>query len=225
MDINLKLFRIVKNLLLFEYINYEYDYKSNFLGNKKNYDNYYLNNKFNSQNLNSLKNLNVINNNSFKRNNENLNKENYLNYLNNLNRKKNNNNLNFSNKEFLNNEKKVTKYNKTVYMNKFLIKVKKKKNIKDIKKKRSSKYRGVSKNGMGWQVLLKFKKNKSYIGTYYSEELAARIYDIVSIKRMGIKAKTNFLYNNEKILRILETNFDFKSPSISEIISELILYL
>ena len=69
---------------------------------------------------------------------------------------------------------------------------------------------------------MKFKKNKAYIGTYYSEEFAARIYDIVSIKRMGINAKTNFLYNKEKISRILEANLDFKSPSISKIISELI---
>ena len=67
-----------------------------------------------------------------------------------------------------------------------------------------------------------FKKNKSYIGTFYSEKLAARIYDIVSIKRIGINAKTNFLYNNEQISRILEANIDIKSPNISKIISELI---
>ena len=217
MDINKELFRIVNNLIIFEknlYYEYEYDYtKSNFLGKKRNSDN---NNKFNSQNIN---NLNVINNN------ENENKEilqNYINYLNILNRKKKNNNLNYNNKEFMNNEKLVKKYNKNVYINKFLLKGKKKKNKKDIEKKRSSKYRGVSKNGIGWQVLMKFKKNKTYIGTYYSEELAARIYDIVSIKRMGINAKTNFLYNNEQISRILEANLDFKSQNISKIISELI---
>ena len=67
-----------------------------------------------------------------------------------------------------------------------------------------------------------YKKNKSYIGTYYSEELAARIYDIVSIKKIGIKAKTNFLYNNEKISKILKATFDFKSPNISRLILELI---
>lgn len=67
-----------------------------------------------------------------------------------------------------------------------------------------------------------FNKNKSYVGTFYSEKLAARIYDIVSIKRIGINAKTNFLYNNEQISRIVEANIDFKSPNISKIISELI---
>ena len=39
---------------------------------------------------------------------------------------------------------------------------------------------------------------------------------------MGINAKTNFFYNNGQILRIVEANLDFKSPNISEIISELI---
>ena len=63
---------------------------------------------------------------------------------------------------------------------------------------------------------------KPYVGTYHSEELAARIYDIISIKRIGIRARTNFLYNKEQIERILKENIDFKSKNISEIISELI---
>ena len=107
-------------------------------------------------------------------------------------------------------------------MNKFIIKEKKLKKNKIVKNIRSSKYRGVSKNEVGWQVLMMHKRKKSYIGKYYSEELAARIYDIVSIKRMGIRAKTNFLYNNEQISKILNTNVDFKSPNISKIIFELI---
>ena len=130
--------------------------------------------------------------------------------------------LQFNNKEFLNNKQIILKYNEIVYINKFLIKEKINKILKDLNKKRSSKYRGVSKNGNGWQVLMMFNKNKSYVGTFYSEKLAARIYDIVSIKRIGINAKTNFLYNNEQISRIVEANIDFKSPNISKIISELI---
>ena len=66
------------------------------------------------------------------------------------------------------------------------------------------------------------KNNKTYIGTYYSEELAARIYECVSLKRLGIKAKTNFLYNKELVSKILNSNFDFKSKNISKIISKLI---
>ena len=69
---------------------------------------------------------------------------------------------------------------------------------------------------------MRYKNNKSYIGTYYSEELAARIYDIVSIKKNYINAKTNFLYNSEQIERILKVNIDFKSQNISNVVSELI---
>ena len=190
-----------------------------FLGNKRNY---YSNNNI-SINFNNHNNLNVININSFK-NNENKNKEfvyKKLNYFN-INKFIKKKELYSNNKGLLNNEKKIIKYNKTVYINKFLIKEKRTKRSKDLKNKRSSKYRGVSKNGNGWQVLIMFNKNQSYIGTFYSEKLAARIYDIASIKRIGINAKTNFLYNNKQISRILETYIDFKFPNISKIISELI---
>ena len=61
------------------------------------------------------------------------------------------------------------------------------------------------------------------MGTYNSEELAARIYDIAAIKKIGIKSKTNFIYKNEQIDRILNTNIIFKSPNISKIVLELIL--
>ena len=67
-----------------------------------------------------------------------------------------------------------------------------------------------------------FNNNKPYIGTFCSEELAARIYDIVSIKNNGIKSKTNFLYKSEQIDRILKANIDFKNPNIFKVISELI---
>ena len=47
------------------------------------------------------------------------------------------------------------------------------------------------------------KKNK-YFGTYDSEEIAARVYDIVSLKNKGLKAKTNFKYNISEANKILE---------------------
>ena len=40
-------------------------------------------------------------------------------------------------------------------------------------------------------------KNKSYIGTYPTEDLAARVQDIFAIKSKGDKAKTNYI--NKKI--------------------------
>jgi len=82
-----------------------------------------------------------------------------------------------------NNEIKVLKYKKVVYVNSSLLNsYSTSKNIKLFNKinfvcknKRNSKYRGVSKNGNQWQVLMMINKTKSYIGSYDSEELAGRI--------------------------------------------------
>ena len=64
---------------------------------------------------------------------------------------------------------------------------------------RGSKYRGVSKNGNQWQVLIMINKKKRYIGNYRNEEEAASSYDIVAIQNHGNKAKTNFYYTPEQI--------------------------
>ena len=129
-----------------------------------------------------------------------------------------------------NNEIKVLKNNKVVYVNTFLLNsYSTSKNIKKLNKitfigrnKRSSQYRGVSKNGNQWQVLMMINKNKSYIGSYPSEELAARIYDILALKNRGIKARTNFIYNSKQIKNICEKEIDIKAENISEIITQLI---
>ena len=76
--------------------------------------------------------------------------------------------------------------------------IKKNKNIQKKALKinsRSSRYRGVSKNGNKWQVHIMINKKNKYIGIYDSEEIAARIYDLESIKKNGQKAITNFKYN------------------------------
>ena len=83
-------------------------------------------------------------------------------------------------------------------------------------------YRGVSKNGSNWQVIMSSKDNKGYVGMYKTQEIAARIYDIVSIKNKGIKAKTNFEYDLHQIQNISEAYIDYKSEDIEEIISDLI---
>ena len=129
-----------------------------------------------------------------------------------------------------NNEIKVLKNNKVVYVNTFLLNsYSTSKNIKKMDKiafigrnKRSSRYRGVSKNGNQWQVLMMINKNKSYIGSYPSEELAARIYDILALKSRGINARTNFVYNSRQIKNIREMDIDIKSKNIYELISQLI---
>lgn len=46
-------------------------------------------------------------------------------------------------------------------------------------------------------------REKKYLGTLNSEEKAARLYDKVVIQYQGIKAKTNFAYNREQLVRIL----------------------
>ena len=67
------------------------------------------------------------------------------------------------------------------------------------KGKRGSKYRGVSHNGKQWQVLIMFKNSKSYVGLFPSEELTARIYDILAIKKEVLKQK--------QILNIIQLKF------------------
>lgn len=67
---------------------------------------------------------------------------------------------------------------------------------------RGSKFRGVSKNGNQWQVLIMINKKKRYIGNYKSENDAARAYDIVAIQNHGKKAKTNFFYTLYEIEKI-----------------------
>ena len=128
-----------------------------------------------------------------------------------------------------NNEIKVLKNNKVVYINKDLINsysisrgVKKLKKINFIiRKNRSSKYRGVSKNGNKWQVLMMINNKKYYLGNYPSEDLAARIYDIQAIKSWGIKARTNFFYNNYQIKKIYNKKINIKCNDISDILAQL----
>ena len=126
---------------------------------------------------------------------------------------------------------KVLKNKKIVYVNTLLLNsYATSKNIKQLnnitfigKSKRSSQYRGVSKNGNQWQVLMMLEKKKSYIGTYDSEEIAGRVYDILSIKNRGIKAKTNFKYTSEQIKNICKIDIDIKDKKLYEIISQLVV--
>ena len=70
-------------------------------------------------------------------------------------------------------------------------------------KPRGSKYRGVSKNGSQWQVLIMVKKKKRYLGSFSNEEEAARAYDKVALQHHGIKAKTNYDYTKEEVAAIM----------------------
>lgn len=72
-----------------------------------------------------------------------------------------------------------------------------------LSKSRGSIYRGVSRNGNQWQVLIMINKKKSYIGSYSTEEKAAKEYDVVALCNHGKKAKTNFYYTPEEIEKII----------------------
>ena len=76
--------------------------------------------------------------------------------------------------------------------------------IKKNFKPRGSRYRGVSKNGSQWQVLIMVKKKKRYLGSFSNEEEAARAYDKVALQHHGIKAKTNYDYTKEEIEKIMK---------------------
>jgi hypothetical protein len=142
----------------------------------------------------------------------------------NINVKNNNIKENNLNKiDELSNSIKIKKNRKIIYINKFLFKPKNKNNDVVVKeKKRSSLYRGVSKNGKNWQVIISSNNSKGYIGNYKTQEIAARIYDIASIKKRGIKAKTNFKYDIHQIQNIIEEYIDYKSEDIEGILSNLI---
>ncbi len=68
---------------------------------------------------------------------------------------------------------------------------------------RGSKYRGVTKNGKTWQVLIMINRCKKYFGKFNSEESAAKAYDELAMKFHGGKARLNFphegfvVYKNE----------------------------
>jgi len=62
---------------------------------------------------------------------------------------------------------------------------------------------------------------KYYLGNYASEELAARIYDIQAIKTWGIKARTNFSYDNNQMQKIYNKKINIKCNNISDIMDQL----
>ena len=179
-----------------------------------------------NEKINDEKNISINSNNI---SNNNINNNNLKKNIFNVTLIDENNEKLFNNYNSNNNEVRVLKNNKVVYVNSSLLNnYYTYKNLKIVEKasnigksKRSSKYRGVSKNGNQWQVLIMLDKNKSYIRSYSSEYIAARVYDILAIKSKGFKARTNFIYDYEQISKIIEMDIDIKAKNINEIISNL----
>ena len=71
-----------------------------------------------------------------------------------------------------------------------------------------SRYKGVSKNKKNWQVYIRINNKNTYLGSYKDEKFAAKIYDLMSIKKKGKNAKTNFKYSNKQIKKISKLKFD-----------------
>jgi len=84
------------------------------------------------------------------------------------------------------------------------------KNIKKCFKnnsKRRSQFIGVSKNGNSWQVLINVRNQKKYIGGYTKEKDAAISYDFYTIALRGAEAKTNFNYDKDLVLEMIDAYY------------------
>ena len=204
-----------------------------FLNNKKIFNITKISKKKSSPKIknNNLYNFGTFNKNNKKDYNSNLYKIEKNNFIeiNKSSSKKKNLNYSITNDENdkdinLNINYKIKKHNKIIFINKNIINRKKKYNNNKKNESRRSVYRGVSKNGKKWQTIIAYKGLGRYIGIYRTQEIAARVYDIISIKYKGIKARTNFEYNVNQIQKIIEANIDFKSKNIEEIILNLIKY-
>ena len=62
----------------------------------------------------------------------------------------------------------------------------------------------MSKNGNKWQVLVMGNQKKSYSGSIKDEITAAKTYDKLAIKNLGLRAKTNFDYRRKDLAKIVE---------------------
>ena len=183
-------------------------------GNNNNINNTAVN-KINNLNDNK-QNYNIINNNSKKLRNSHNNK--------NLSEKSNNNEIQLFNKKrkryiknnklvfILDENKKAPKNLETNGKNENNEKNKEntgskvelnEENTEKVRKPRGSKYRGVSRNGNQWQVLIMVNKKKRYVGSFSKEEDAAHSYDKVALQNHGSKAKTNFDYSKKEVEEIL----------------------
>ena len=71
------------------------------------------------------------------------------------------------------------------------------------KSNRHSNYRGVSRNGKKWQVMIIGSIKKKYFGGIINENEAAVFYDKLSILTNGLAAKTNFNYTKSDLIAMI----------------------
>ena len=56
---------------------------------------------------------------------------------------------------------------------------------------RRSRYRGVTRNGGSWQVLMTIQKKKKYIGACRTEEEAGRLFDKYALLIYGLSVRSS----------------------------------
>ena len=79
------------------------------------------------------------------------------------------------------------------------------------KSTRRSQFIGVLRNGKRWQVLINVGKKKKYIGTYGNEKEAAVVHDFFSIGLNGGSAKTNFDYDQQLVVDMINSYYNNES--------------
>ena len=72
---------------------------------------------------------------------------------------------------------------------------------------RRSRYLGVSKNNLRFQTLINIRNRKQYIRTYCDEIEAAIAYDFYAIALKKIRATTNFSYDNDMLVNMIDAYF------------------
>ena len=68
---------------------------------------------------------------------------------------------------------------------------------------RGSLYRGVSKNGKAWQILIMIDNEKIYLCIMDNPRQAAVLYDYVIVQAKGLAAKLNSNYSRAELLAVL----------------------
>jgi len=81
----------------------------------------------------------------------------------------------------------IEKIQKTYTPEKILINKKQKSLFLQMRSQRGSQYRGVSRNGLKWQVMIVKGDLRKYIGAIQTQEQAARYYDKYSIIMQGLQ--------------------------------------
>lgn len=79
-------------------------------------------------------------------------------------------------------------------MDSVLVESKNKSIFLQTRSQRGSKYRGVSKNGSKWQVMIVRGDIKKYIGAVESEEIAARFYDKYALIIQGFEVSVCLMF-------------------------------